>query len=105
MASTTTSFTLNNTKNLGDNQGNIAIQFVSKSGNGLGQLRITTDENAALNGAGTIYIYDLRWTVPEPGTLMVFGAGLLGLAISRRNRRGTVEAVRLTAEDDDAPRG
>lgn len=102
--STTTSFTLNNTKNLGDNTGTIAIQFVSKAGNGAGQLRITTDENASLNGAGTIYVYDLRWTVPEPGTLMVFGAGLLGLAISRRNRRGKAEAVRLTAADDDAPR-
>lgn len=101
--STTTSFTLNNTKN-GDYQGNIAIQFVSKAGNGLGQLRITTDENTAENGAGTIYIYDLRWTVPEPGTIMVFGAGLLGLAISRRNRRGKAEAVRLTAGGDDAPR-
>lgn len=96
--STTTSFTLNNTKNLGDNTGTIAIQFVSKVGeNGLGQLRITTDENAALNGPGTIYVYDLRFTVPEPGTIMVFGAGLLGLAISRRSRRGQAEAVRLTA--------
>ena len=57
------------------NQGNIAIQFVSKAGgNGLGQLRITTDESTAENGSGTIYIYDLRWTVPEPGTIMVFGA-------------------------------
>ncbi len=102
--STTTSFTLNNTKNLGDNTGNIAIQFVAKAGNGAGQLRITTDENTSLNGAGTIYVYDLRWTVPEPGTLMVFGAGMLGLAISRRNHRGKVEAVRLTAADDDAPR-
>lgn len=104
VSSTTTSFTLNNTQNLGDNQGNVAIQFVSKAGDGVGQLRITTDENAALNGGGTIYLYDLRFTVPEPGTIMVFGAGLLGLAISRRNRRGNAEAVRLTAGHDDASR-
>ena len=64
-------------------------------------LTIRTDEGASQNGAGTIYVYDLRWTVPEPGTLMVFGVGMLGLAISRRNRRGNAEAVSLTAKGAD----
>ncbi len=92
---------ISNTTNAGV-AGNIAIQFqtlTSKSGAAV--LTIATDEGAALNGAGNIYVYNLRWTVPEPGTLMVFGVGMLGLAISRRNRRGKAEAVALTAKDAD----
>ena len=84
--------------------GAISIQFSQLIGNS-SQLRIQTDEGVAFgSGTGTIYVYDLRWTVPEPGTVMVFGAGLLGLAISRRNRRGKAEAMRLTAVDGSASR-
>jgi hypothetical protein len=86
----------------GLNIGDIAVQFTSKSGPGTAQLRIQTDENAALGTMGSsVYVYDLVFgaAVPEPGTLMVLGTGLLGLAISRR-RRGRTEAARLTAGND-----
>lgn len=87
--------------------GNIAIQFNNLvSDYASAQLRIQTDEGAALGGTGAIYIYNLQWTVPEPGTLMVLGTGLLGLAISRRRRHGQgAEAVRLTARDGEPPQG
>lgn len=91
-----TSATIKSAENTGTS-GSISIQFSQLIGNN-STLRIQTDEGVAFGSStGTIYVYDLRWTVPEPGTIMVFGAGLLGLAMSRRNRRGTVEAVRLTA--------
>jgi hypothetical protein len=88
----------------GFNIGDIAVQFTSKAGPGTAQLRIQTDENAALGVMGSsIYVYDLIYgaAVPEPGTLMVLGTGLLGLAISRR-RRGRAEAALLTARNDPA---
>ncbi len=83
--------------------GNIAIQFAAKAGfSGTAQLKIQTDENSALGVMGSnIYVYDLIGTVPEPGTLMVLGTGLLGLALSRR-RRGRTEPERLTAESERA---
>jgi hypothetical protein len=84
----------------GDGSGSIAIQFVNKAGTGAAQLRIETDEGAALGGPGAIYVYNLIWTVPEPGTIAVFGAGLLGLAISRQRRRGRA-FVALTAKPDE----
>ena len=100
---TLSSGVISNTQNSGI-AGDIQLQFMTlNSKTGYAQLRIQTDEGAALGGAGTIYVYDLRWTVPEPGTLMVFGVGMLGLAISRRNRRGKVEAVGLTAGDESKP--
>ncbi len=85
--------------------GSISIQFNQLANNfSGGQLQILTDEGTILNGNGTVYIYDLRWTVPEPGTIMVFGTALLGFAISRRRRRGQGnEAVSLTAGDGDHP--
>jgi hypothetical protein len=78
--------------------GQIAIQFAAKAGfSGTAQLRIQTDENSALGVMGSnVYVYDLIGTVPEPGTLMVLGTGLLGLALSRR-RRGRAAPERLTA--------
>ena len=83
--------------------GTLAVQFVSKSGgNASAQLRIQTDEESALGTMGSsIYVYNLIGTVPEPGTMMVLGTGLLGLAITRRNRRGKTEAVALTANGAD----
>ena len=84
----------------GDGSGSIAIQFMNKAGTGAAQLRIETDEGAALGGPGAIYVYNLIWTVPEPGTIAVFGAGLLGLAISRQRRRGRA-FVALTAKPDE----
>ena len=84
----------------GDGSGAIAIQFVNKAGSGVAQLRLETDEGAALGGAGAIYVYNLVWSVPEPGTIAVFGAGLLGLAISRQRRRGRA-FVALTAKPEE----
>ncbi|MFN5880150.1 MAG: aldehyde dehydrogenase family protein, partial [Burkholderiales bacterium] len=46
----------------GDGKGAIAIQFVNKAGSGAAQLRIETDEGAALGGAGAVYVYNLIWT-------------------------------------------
>ena len=98
-----TSATIKSAENSGTS-GSISIQFSQLIGNN-SKLRIQTDEGVAFgSGTGTIYVYDLLWTVPEPGTIMVFGAGLLGLAISRRNRRGKPEAVGLTAGNGDAAR-
>lgn len=91
--------TLSNLAN-GDGQGAISIQFVNKAGSGAAQLRIETDEGAALGGAGAVYVYNLVWAVPEPGTIAVFGAGLLGLAISRQRRRGRA-FVALTSKPDE----
>ena len=100
--SSATNAALSNTKN-GDGQGSIAIQFVNKAGSGSAQLRIETDEGAALGGAGAIYVYNLIFSVPEPGTIAVFGAGLLGLAISRQRRKGR-SFVALTAKpEEDKP--
>jgi len=83
--------------------GDISIQFNNlTSKTGQAYLTIATDEGAALGASGAVYVYDLRWTVPEPGTIMVLGTGLLGLAISRRNRRRQNEAVSLTSKDGDA---
>jgi hypothetical protein len=81
--------------------GQIAIQFAAKAGfSGTAQLKIQTDENSALGVMGSnVYVYDLIGTVPEPGTLMVLGTGLLGLALSRR-RRGRNEPALLTAGND-----
>jgi len=83
--------------------GDIQIQFNNlTSKTGQAYLTIQTDEDAALGASGAVYVYDLRWTVPEPGTIMVLGTGLLGLAISRRNRRRQNQPVSLTAKDDGA---
>ncbi|MCX7378783.1 MAG: PEP-CTERM sorting domain-containing protein [Alphaproteobacteria bacterium] len=87
----------------GDGSGAIAIQFVSKAGNGAAQLRIETDEGAALGGAGAIYVYNLIWSVPEPGTIAIFGAGLLGLAISRQRRRGRAFVALTAKPEEDKP--
>ncbi len=87
----------------GDGSGSIAIQFVSKAGNGAAQLRIETDEGAALGGAGAIYVYNLIWSVPEPGTIAIFGAGLLGLAISRQRRRGRAFVALTAKPEEDKP--
>ena len=87
----------------GDGSGAIAIQFVSKAGTGAAQLRIETDEGAALGGAGAIYVYNLIWNVPEPGTIAVFGAGLLGLAISRQRRRGRAFVALTAKPEEEAP--
>jgi len=85
---------------------NISIQFTNKAlGDGFAQLRVATDEGAAFGGAGAIYFYDLR-AVPEPGTLVLLGSGLLGFAALRRRRAGlpaTVETLDL--EKPEAPRG
>lgn len=90
----------------GDGKGAIAIQFISKiGGSGSAQLRIETDEGAALGGAGAIYVYNLVWSVPEPGTIAIFGAGLLGLAISRQRRRGRAFAALTAPPEQDAPKG
>ena len=87
----------------GADLGSLAVQFVSKTGGtASAQLRIQTDEESALGVMGSsIYVYNLIGTVPEPGTLMVLGVGMLGLAISRRNRRGKTEAVALMAQSAD----
>ena len=69
-------------------------------------IRIETDEGAALGGAGAVYVYNLIWTVPEPGTIAVFGAGLLGLAISRQRRRGRAFVALTTKpeEEEETPK-
>lgn len=93
---------ISNTRN-GGIAGDIAIQFATKAPvPSQAYLTIATDEGAALGGPGAIYVYSLVYTVPEPGTLLVLGVGMLGLAIARRNRRGKLEAVRLTAGNDRA---
>lgn len=47
----------------------------------------------------SVYVYNLIGTVPEPGTLMVLGTGLLGLAFARRRQR-----IAALTEADDAQR-
>jgi len=86
---------------------NVSVQFNNKvsGGDGFAQLRVATDEGAAFNGAGAIYIYNLA-AIPEPGTIMVLGTGLLGLAIARRRGQARkVAALRLTDPDAAAPTG
>ena len=81
--------------------GNIAVQFVSKTGGtATAQLQIRTDEESSLGVMGSsVYVYNLIGTVPEPGTLMVLGTGLLGLAFARRRQR-----IAALTEADDAQR-
>lgn len=96
---------LSNLQN-GDGQGAISIQFVSKTGGfSSALLRIETDEGAALGGAGAVYVYNLVWSVPEPGTIAVFGAGLLGLAISRQRRRGRAFTALTAKPEEDTQKG
>jgi len=84
----------------GADLGNIAVQFVSKYGPGSAQLRIQTDEQSTLGVMGSqVYVYDLIGTIPEPGTMMVLGTGLLGLAFARRRQR----IAALTEADDARP--
>lgn len=82
----------------------ISLQFNSKvsGGDGLAQLRISTDEGASFGGAGAIYIYNLA-AVPEPGTMMVVGAGLLGLAALRRRPRAAAPGASARGESGGAP--
>lgn len=99
-----TSATIKSAEN-GGIAGTISVQFNQLANNfNVAQLRIQTDEGVALNNTGTVYVYNLQWTVPEPGTIMVFGTALLGFAISRRRRHGHGnEAVSLTAPHEDVP--
>jgi hypothetical protein len=104
-SNTATSATVKSADN-GRIAGTVAIQFNQLANNFAGgQLRIQTDEGVAFNNPnGTVYVYNLQWTVPEPGTIMVFGTALLGFAISRRRRHGHGnEAVSLTARDEEHP--
>jgi hypothetical protein len=84
----------------------VKVQFTNKvsGGDGYAQLRVATDEGAALGGSGAIYVYNLS-AIPEPGTMAVLGVGLLGLAVSRQRRRGRAFAA-LTAppqQEDPSP--
>jgi hypothetical protein len=94
--------TLRNVVN-GSDLGKVSVQFVSKTNAvGTAQLRITTDEGRALGVMGPqVYVYNLiGGPIPEPGTLMVFGSGLLGLVMAVRRRRSgapTSDAPLLTA--------
>lgn len=94
--------TLRNVVN-GADLGNVTVQFVSRTNTiGPTQLRTTTDEGSALGVMGSqVYVYNqIGDPIPEPGTLMVFASGLLGLVLAVRRRRSgapTSDAPLLTA--------
>jgi len=109
--STTQTATLN-AMNYGAELGKIAVQFVSKTGgDGQAQLKIRTDEESALGVMGSqVYVYNLiggtglssgsGGVVPEPGTIMVLGTSLLGLAIARRRGQARKVAARRPNDPD-----
>jgi len=49
-------------------------------------LTFTTDQGAALGGAGAVFTYVLTANIPEPATIITFGMGLAGLGWARRRR-------------------
>lgn len=60
--------------------------FSSSMSLGAGTYRIDNDQ------VGNVDFFDYRWTVnvssvPEPGTLALFGIGLLGMGLSRRRKK------------------
>lgn len=63
---------------------------VATNGNGLytSYMTIGTDQNAPLGVAGDTFTYEIVASVPEPGSMLVLGAGLLGLGVVRRRPRG-----------------
>lgn len=69
--------------------GYLTVAFNSaQSGSFSAQLRITTDQNAVFGSPGDVFLYDLTAVaVPEPGTALLGGAGILsGLCFVRLRR-------------------